>query len=66
MTDEILLGVEDLTKIFSRKGQPNVTAVSGVSFELAPGERLGLIGESGSGKSTVARLVTRLLAPTRG
>ena len=66
MTDEILLSVENLTKIFSRKGQPNVTAVRDVSFDLAPGERLGLIGESGSGKSTVAKLITRLLEPTSG
>ena len=66
MTDGMLLYVENLTKVFSRKGQPDVTAVRDVSFVLAPGERLGLIGESGSGKSTVARLITRLIAPTGG
>ena len=45
----------------SRPGQGKQTAVNGVSFDLRPGERLGIIGESGSGKTTVANLVTRLL-----
>lgn len=63
---ESVLKVEDLTKVFSRKGQSDVVAVDHVSFELFPGECLGIIGESGSGKSTVAGLITRLLDPTKG
>ena len=58
---EPILSVRELTKTFSRPGQGKQTAVNGVSFDLRPGERLGIIGESGSGKTTVANLITRLL-----
>jgi oligopeptide/dipeptide ABC transporter ATP-binding protein len=43
-----------------------VHAVDGVNLEIEEGETLGLVGETGCGKSTVARLITRLLAPTSG
>lgn len=61
-----ILKAEHLTKRFQRKGQPDFTAVSDVSFDLYPGECLGLIGESGSGKSTVANMITRLTDVTEG
>jgi oligopeptide/dipeptide ABC transporter ATP-binding protein len=67
-----LLEVEDLVRHFvvrrSLLGRPRATvqAVDGVSFSLAPGETLALVGESGCGKSTVSRLVLRLIEPTAG
>jgi oligopeptide/dipeptide ABC transporter ATP-binding protein len=48
------------------RGTKWVQAVDGVSLTVAPGETLGLVGESGCGKSTTARLITRLLEPTAG
>jgi peptide/nickel transport system ATP-binding protein len=61
-----VLEVHDLTKIFSRRGQPSVTAVDRVSFSLMPGECLGIIGESGSGKSTLVNMITRLIDADSG
>jgi oligopeptide transport system ATP-binding protein len=67
-----LLRVDNLVKRFPVKGGilrrtvAEVHAVSGVSFDLAPGETLGLVGESGCGKSTTGRLILRLIEPTEG
>ncbi len=61
-----ILRVENLTKKFTRRGQPDFTAVDHISFEMSPGECLGLIGESGSGKTTVVNMITRLLDSTEG
>ena len=61
-----VLTVNNLTKIFTRQGHADLTAVDHVSFTLHKGECLGIIGESGSGKSTVAGIITRLLDPTEG
>jgi peptide/nickel transport system ATP-binding protein len=72
-----LLQVEDLTKHFDvsppwltrvlqRTGHAIVRAVDGVSFEIGRGRTFSLVGESGCGKSTVARLVVGLYRPTRG
>ncbi len=67
-----LLTVQNLKTHFPVRGgvfyttQAVCKAVDGVSFALEPGETLGLVGESGCGKSTVARSVVRLLKPTAG
>jgi len=61
-----LLEVTDLRHVFKRGSKPPVYAVNGVSFTVEAGETLALIGESGSGKSTVGRLVLGLLQPTAG
>ena len=66
-----LLAVRDLTKRFrvrSRIGRPtrHVHAVDGVSFTVATGETLGVVGESGCGKSTTGRLIARLIEPDAG
>jgi len=61
-----LLDVIGLSKHFPLKGGRVVRAVDGVDLTLRAGESLGLVGESGCGKSTVARLVLRLIAPTGG
>ena len=61
-----ILKVDNLSKVFKRKGQPDFTAVDHISFEVQPSECLGIIGESGSGKSTAVNMVTRLTDPTEG
>src|SRR5436309_6157923 len=68
-----LLIVEDLQKHFPvtrgvifQKQIAAVKAVDGVSFTVRQGETLGVVGESGCGKSTMARCVMRLLEPTGG
>jgi peptide/nickel transport system ATP-binding protein len=63
--DEALLRVEDLVVEFpSRRG--TVHAVSGISLDILPGETLGLVGESGCGKSTTGRAIIQLPSPTSG
>ncbi|WP_296873328.1 oligopeptide/dipeptide ABC transporter ATP-binding protein [Tibeticola sp.] len=55
-----------LNRVLERKGRQHLHAVDGVSFEIERGGTLALVGESGCGKSTVARLLVGLYAPTRG
>lgn len=63
---DTILQVNNLTKVFTRAGQPDFTAVNHISFELHSGECLGIIGESGSGKSTTVNMITRLLDSSEG
>lgn len=71
-SNEVLLEVKDLKKYFPvKKGFISKTvnyvkAVDGVSFTLRKGETLGLVGESGCGKSTTGRTILRLIEPTDG
>ncbi len=55
-----------LNRMIERKPRQFLTAVDGVSFEIERGKTLALVGESGCGKSTVARLLVGLYEPTRG
>lgn len=75
--NETLLKVENLTRhfdvsapflnrLFEGSDKMIVKAVDGVDFEIAKGETFSLVGESGCGKSTIARLVVGLYAPTKG
>jgi len=73
VTDETVIEVENLTKFFPitegiirQKEVGRVHAVDGVSFKVFRGETLGLVGESGCGKTTTARMLLRLLTPTKG
>ena len=73
MSGRPLLEVRDLVKHFQtargvilQRGTGTVRAVDGISFEVCPGEAFGLVGESGAGKTTTARLVARLLDATGG
>ena len=62
-----LVEVRDLFKHFAIEGSEDVVrAVDGVSFSIFRGETLGLVGESGCGKSTVGRCILRLIEPTAG
>jgi peptide/nickel transport system ATP-binding protein len=71
-TGEPLLDIRDLEQRFPisrglfRAPTDFVHAVDGISFQIAPGESLGLVGESGCGKSTTGRMLVKLMEPTGG
>lgn len=63
---EPVLKIRNLTKKFNLQDGKKLTAVDNVSFELYPGECLGIVGESGCGKSTIAKILTQLESVTSG
>ena len=72
MVNTPIVSVRDLVKTFAgrgtsfKKSKSQVQAVAGISFDVHQGETLSIVGESGCGKSTTARCVTRILKPTSG
>src|SRR6476661_5509999 len=67
-----LLSIHDLVKVYQTddglfgKARREVRAVNGVSLEITQGETLGLVGESGCGKTTLGRMILRLIEPSSG
>ena len=63
---DTLVRVEDLVVEYPAPGGRTVKAVSGISFDIKAGETLGLVGESGCGKSTTGKALIQLPPPTSG
>ncbi len=63
--DDVILEAQHLKKVFI-SGKKSMTAVDDVSFELRQGECLGIVGESGAGKSTIVKMITHLQSITEG
>jgi ABC-2 type transport system ATP-binding protein len=61
-----VLDVQDLRKVYRRRGKPEVVAVDGVSFSVRPGEVVGLLGANGAGKTTTIKSLCTLIRPTSG
>ena len=66
MTDQTVVHLAGVDKVFARGDQPATTALEGISLDIAQGEFVSLIGPSGCGKSTLLRIIGDLTGPTRG
>jgi ABC-2 type transport system ATP-binding protein len=63
---EPAIRVRNLVKLYSRRGQPTVRAVDGLTFDVARGAIFGLLGPNGAGKTTLLRVLSTLTRPTAG
>lgn len=63
---ESVIVAENLVKSYTVKGRPDVVAVDGLSFEVAPGESFGLLGPNGAGKSTTMKMIGAVSTRTAG
>ena len=64
--NESLVTLRNVTKVYTDKKRRQVKAVDGISLDIYRGETLGLVGESGCGKSTTGNLLVHLLMATSG
>ena len=60
------ISVRDLVKLYTRRGQPAVRAIDGLTFDVARGAIFGLLGPNGAGKTTLVRILSTLTRPTSG
>jgi ABC-type multidrug transport system ATPase subunit len=63
---EAAIRVRNLVKLFTRRGQPPVRAIDGLTFDVARGAIFGLLGPNGAGKTTLLRILSTLARPTDG
>jgi NitT/TauT family transport system ATP-binding protein len=61
-----VVSLDGVEKVFSRRDQPDTTALQAIDLDIGPGEFISLIGPSGCGKSTLLRIIGDLIAPTAG
>jgi ABC-2 type transport system ATP-binding protein len=62
----VAISVVDLVKVYARRGQPQVRAIDGLSFDVRRGAIFGLLGPNGAGKSTTLKVLTTIVRPTSG
>jgi len=66
MANSAAIRVRDVTKVYARRGQPEVRALDGLSFDVERGTIFGLLGPNGAGKTTLLRILSTLARPTSG
>jgi lipopolysaccharide transport system ATP-binding protein len=66
MEEEVVLSVKNLSKVYQKNKSETLYALNDISFELAKGEMLGVIGRNGSGKTTLLKVLSEITAPSSG